>query len=290
MAISDSQKIDYLWKKLGYGATKTDTNARKKAPNEAIVSPLLLRGDKIWAQAGQIPTVIPTSTGSYVQVYLGSNAVETTEDGTATNNRTWKTELTDWIPPEFGSTYQVKVYVDDPSASDPTSTGTQIFATGSGNNDDWFFDYQSGVLHFISTNLPSSVSDSKSIYISGARYIGEYGQPGSFEIITANVINAVTADFANSVTTNTVVANVITAQTMTVNAITANVITANSLLLDVPLPANSGGTGLDSFTTNGILFASDAETLSFVTGTSGKILQINSTGEPVFDDLNGGTY
>jgi hypothetical protein len=177
------------------------------------------------------------------------------------------------------------VYVDDPSASDPTSTGTQIFATGSGNNDEWFFDYQSGVLHFISTNLPSSVSDSKSIYISGARYIGEYGQPGSFEIITANVINAVTADFANSVTTN-----VITAQTMTVNAITANVITANSLLLDVPLPANSGGTGLDSFTTNGILFASDTETLSFVTGTSGKILQINSTGEPVFDDLNGGTY
>ena len=25
MAISDSQKVDYLWKKLGYGKAKTDT-------------------------------------------------------------------------------------------------------------------------------------------------------------------------------------------------------------------------------------------------------------------------
>lgn len=285
MAISDSQKVDYLWKKLGYGATKTDTNARKKAPNEAIVSPLLIRGDKIWNKAADIPTVIPTADAYPVGVYLGASSVETTEDGTATNNRTWKTGLTDWIPPEFGPTYQVKVYVDNPSASDPTSTGTQIFATGSGNDDEWFFDYQSGVLHFISTNLPSSISDSKTVYISGARYVGTFGQPASFETLTANVFSAVTADIEESVTTNTVVA-----QTITTNTITANVITANSLVLDTPLPANSGGTGLDTFTQNGILFASDSSTLSFVTGTSGKIMQINSSGEPIFDDLNGGDY
>ena len=48
MAITDAKKVDYLWKKLGYGATKTDTNAAKKAPNEAIASPLLLRGDNTW--------------------------------------------------------------------------------------------------------------------------------------------------------------------------------------------------------------------------------------------------
>ena len=27
MAITDAKKVDYLWKKLGYGVTKTDTNA-----------------------------------------------------------------------------------------------------------------------------------------------------------------------------------------------------------------------------------------------------------------------
>lgn len=284
MAIADNQKVDYLWKKLGYGATKTDTNDRKKAPNEAIVSPLLLRGDKIWSKAGDIPTVIPTTDTTIITVYLGSDSVETTEDGTATNNRTWKTGLGDWIPPEFGSTYQVKVYIDNPSASDPTSTGTQVFATGSGNNDEWFFDYQSGVLHFISDNLPSSLSESKTIYISGARYVGVFGQPASFESLTANTFDAVTVD------AETLVSNVVTAQTITTNVITANVITANTLLLDTPLPANSGGTGLDSFVQNGILFASDTSTLAFVTGTTGKILQINNSGEPVFDDLNGGDF
>jgi hypothetical protein len=40
MAISDTQKIDYLWKKIGYAATKTDTAANKDATNEEIASPL----------------------------------------------------------------------------------------------------------------------------------------------------------------------------------------------------------------------------------------------------------
>lgn len=289
MAISDSQKVDYLWKKLGYGATKTDTNARKKAPNEAIVSPLLIRGDKIWNKAADIPTVIPTADAYPVGVYLGASSVETSEDGTATNNRTWKTGLTDWIPPEFGPTYQVKVYVDNPSASDPTSTGTQIFATGSGNDDEWFFDYQSGVLHFISTNLPSSISDSKTVYISGARYVGTFGQPASFETLSANVISSTTIT-ANTITSNVFVAQTISTNTITSNTISANVITANTLNLENPLETQYGGTGLDAFTQNGILFASDNSTLAFVTGTSGKIMQINSSGEPIFDDLNGGDY
>ena len=41
MAISDSQKVDLLWKKVGFGKAKTDTNAQKKAPNESIVSDLI---------------------------------------------------------------------------------------------------------------------------------------------------------------------------------------------------------------------------------------------------------
>ena len=61
MAIADAKKVDYLWKKLGYGATKTDTSANKAAPNEAIASPLLLRGDKVWNQANGIPGTMPVS-------------------------------------------------------------------------------------------------------------------------------------------------------------------------------------------------------------------------------------
>jgi len=177
MAITDAKKVDYLWKKIGYAATKTDTNAAKKAPNEAIASPLLLRGDKVWTEANNIPGTQPGSSSGVVTVYPASTPDETTNDGTAAANRTWKTGLTDWIPPEFGSTYQVKVYIHTSGdAGNAASGGDQVFATGSGNDDEWFFDYQSGVLHFIGANLPNGINFSgKSVYICGARYTGPIG-------------------------------------------------------------------------------------------------------------------
>ena len=200
MAITDAKKVDYLWKKIGYGATKTDTNANKAAPNEAIASPLLLRGDRTWNQASSIPATIPGSTTSIVRIYATSSPEETTADNTATANRTWKTGQTDWIPPEFGSTYGVKVYIHTSSdAGNAASSGTQVFAAGSGNNDEFFFDYQSGVLHFIGSNLPDGVNFSgKSVYVSGARYVGPIGlqnlttTTGNTEFDGNNINNVVT--------------------------------------------------------------------------------------------------
>ena len=179
MAITDTQKVDYLWKKLGYAATKSDTNANKKAPNEAIASPLILRADKVLKESSSIPGTQPASSTGVVTVYPTSSPIETTLDNTATANRTWKTGQTDWISPEFGSTYQVKVYIHTSSDAAGASGGDQVFATGSGNDDEWFFDYQSGVLHFIGTNLPNGINFSgKSVYIAGARYSGTFGVGG----------------------------------------------------------------------------------------------------------------
>ena len=177
MAITDAKKIDYLWKKVGYGATKTDTNAAKAAPNEAIASPLLLRGDKTWNEANSIPGTQPGSSSGVVTVYPSGSPVQTTMDGTATANRSWKTGTTDWIPPEFGATYGVKIYIHTTGdAGNAASSGTRVFPGGSGNNDEFFFDYQSGVLHFIGTNLPNGVNFSgKSVYVCGARYTGTLG-------------------------------------------------------------------------------------------------------------------
>jgi len=188
MAITDAKKVDYLWKKIGYGVAKTDTNANKKAPNESIASPLLLNGANTWNRADQIPAVLPGSTTGVVTVYPTSTPTEAVVDNTTVEaNRTWKTNLIDWIPPEFGSTYQVKVYIHTSSdAANAASSGTQVFATGSGNNDEWFFDYQAGVLHFIGSNLPNGVDfTGKSVYIAGGRYTGTKG----LQNITSNTGN-----------------------------------------------------------------------------------------------------
>ena len=48
MAVTDAQKVDYLWKKVGFGVAKTDTSAIKSASNEANASPLLIRGDTLF--------------------------------------------------------------------------------------------------------------------------------------------------------------------------------------------------------------------------------------------------
>lgn len=182
MAISDNQKVDFLWKKVGYGVAKTDQNSIKAAPNEALSSPMLIRGDQIWAYSELIPQVLPADTTLYVEIYddgaNGESAVEAVEDNTSTANRTWKTNLENWIPVEFGATYQVKVYAAPSGTSNPQTSGTRLFAAGSGNNDEWVFDYKAGILNFIGNNLPTSVNGTNVIYICGARYIGPTGRIG----------------------------------------------------------------------------------------------------------------
>jgi hypothetical protein len=178
MAISDAQKVDYLFKKLGFGVAKTDTSTNKSPANESISSPLLIRGDSMYISADQItstPTLLTGNVAGIVSVYRDtlSSSVQATNDGTAATNRTWKTNLTDWIGPEFGAGYAVKVYTGSGGSSSTAATLTALPVDGSGNNDSWFFDYQSGVLNFADTNVPSTIG--AQIWVVGARYVGGKG-------------------------------------------------------------------------------------------------------------------
>lgn len=175
MTISTTQQVDFLWKKVGYGVSKSDIPSIKDATNENIISSPFLPGDKIWTQSELIPAVKPLIDSSIVRVYGSTNIAKCTEDVTSTINRTWLTGLTDWIPTQFGSTYQVQVYLAPSNTIDPQGTGDQLYAAGSGNDDEWIFDYQSGVLHFIGANLPAFDFTNKSIFIYGGKYIGNKG-------------------------------------------------------------------------------------------------------------------
>ena len=181
--------------------------------------------------------------------------IETTNDATATANRTWKTGITDWIPPEFGSTYQVKVYIDSAGAANPQSSGSQIFAAGSGNDDQWFFDYQSGVLHFIGNNLPSGISGNV-IYVSGARYKGAFGTsvPGAItegdlqgsvfgddsSLLVDGVGNIIVGDVVNSsVITNALYTPLIDTQDSSTITIVPAVIFNSDITVENDIVANN---------------------------------------------------
>lgn len=191
MAVTDATRVDLLLKKLA-GVAKTDTAANKSVSNESIASPALNRGDSIWLNAYLVPPTANASIGT-VAGYLQNNRVECTPDTTSQRMSgsvypTWKTGLTDWIPPEFDTinvtnSYRVKVFYGPSGLTDPsTSGGTQIFADGILGTGEWYFDYQAGLLHFYGNSIPTGMTSSHVIYVFGYRYVGPKGFDYAFKI------------------------------------------------------------------------------------------------------------
>jgi hypothetical protein len=179
MAYTDAQKVDLLYKKLS-GVAKTDTSTLKGASNEANSSPTLIRLDTAWTKSAEIPETPPGANSSIITIYQNTTAVQCVGDITTTPTSsvypTWQTRLTDWIPPEFGSGYFIKVYSDTSGVANAVSTGTQLSDAGIAGVGEWFFDYQAGILNFVgSSPIPAALTSSKVIYITGYRYVGEKG-------------------------------------------------------------------------------------------------------------------
>jgi hypothetical protein len=57
-----------------------------------------------------------------------------------------------------------------------------------------------------------------------------------------------------------------------------------------PIAVADGGTGRATLTANSIMFPNTTTSFGFATGTSGQVLQLSTTGIPVFGHLDGGTY
>jgi len=189
MTISVNQQVDFLWKKIGFGVAKTDVPSIKDATNESIISSPFIPGHKIWADAILVPPVKPAVTSAVVHIHAQNtnSALECTMDITSTPYRTWFTGFQDWIPIEFGSTYQVKVFLAPTGSSTPETTGIQLYAAGTNNDDEWYFDYEAGVLNFIGTTLPAQTWIGKKIFVCGARYVGIKGMSQSASSLIGNI-------------------------------------------------------------------------------------------------------
>jgi len=191
---TESQQLDYLWKKIGYGVAKTAEPTALNAANEGTASPLLYRGDLVWAQSGNIPSTPPASTTSIVQVYTDTAAVQTTEIPSAPDNQSWTTNLANWIPTQFGPNYLVRVYAGPSGAANIRATGTQLNQSGSGVDDTWFFDYQAGIINFNGANIPTAIgtSTANTIYVMGYTYVGVFGVDGTVKSSISNGTSNVT--------------------------------------------------------------------------------------------------
>ena len=190
---TQQQKVDYLFKKIGFTKTKTGVaedqtsgfsgDTKKAPPNEAIPSPLVVPSTSLWSDSSLIPTTPPTSNTAYVGIYTAANAYRMTVDSTVANERTFIARQTfgdsssaiqgDWIDTQFGADYLVKVYMGNPSG-----ISTNLSAAGtSGKDDVWFFDYSSGVLNFNGADLDGQLAgiSTDNVYLVGYRYTGGKG-------------------------------------------------------------------------------------------------------------------
>jgi hypothetical protein len=187
MAILDSEKIDFLWKRVLFGVTKTASALVKFASNETIASLPPVLPTQIWGDAALITPTPPETDTAAVAVQTGAQRVRMTADPTSPANQTWlatatygvpNTRNTDFIPPTFGVGYAVKVWIGDPNGG----PAARIFPDTTG--EEFVFDYAAGVLIFtgnIPSNKPATVgtgsvsTGSNGIYIETYRYIGLKG-------------------------------------------------------------------------------------------------------------------
>ena len=164
MAISDSDKIDFLWKKVIFGVTRTANESEKSGSNETIPSPLPAYSTNIWTQADttSIPSTPPTSNTSVITVY--SSLALTADSTSLPAGCAWISGMSNFIPTTFGSNYQVRVYVGDPN-----NGGTRIYPDATGY--EYVFDYVAGVLNFDNGIPANALADG--IYISAYQYNGQ---------------------------------------------------------------------------------------------------------------------
>jgi len=79
-------------------------------------------------------------------------------------------------------------------------------------------------------------------------------------------------------------------QGIVTSSTTTGKVSISELVLQTVLGTKYGGTGLSSFTKNGVMFGANSSVIGFITGASGAVMQITSNGTPAFTDLDGGSF
>jgi hypothetical protein len=125
-----------------------------------------------------------------------------------------------------------------------------------------------------SNTAPSSLANGEIAYsyASNKLFIGQTttsGSPVTVEYIGGKLLVDKVANLESIIVSGS--------GTFQTESITANNVTVTNLRMN-------------GFPENAVLWTKANSIVDFVTGTTGKIMQIAANGSPVFDDLNGGAY
>ena len=84
--------------------------------------------------------------------------------------------------------------------------------------------------------------------------------------------------------------NVINTANYTLATLVSNLTGGSVSGLSTAIVVADGGTGRNTITSNGVVYGQGTSAVAVATGTDGQVLQINSSGVPVFGGIDGGTY
>ena len=155
----------------------------------------------------------------------------------------------------------------------------------SGNADDDEFSSPWSDAQFNSLYLDSNLSVTGTSTVTGnSTYGGTLGVTGATTLSsTLAVTGALSANGGiNTASGDLTIAPAGGDTTVTGTLTVSGALSANSASLTTALPVGSGGTGLQSYTSNGYFIANTGGTaMSFITGTQYQLLQFNGSGVPV---------
>jgi len=181
------------------------------------------------------------------------------------------------------------ISLDDPVLVLADNSGTTVdgvdrgirfkYGDGTATKEGFFgFDHQTERFVFTKDEDFSGGEDASSPW-HDAQFGGVYAGDVTVGISTNNTITTTTGNLVLDSAGGTIDIN-------------DNVDISGSLVLGTDLAVAHGGTGMSSFTGNGVFISnSGGSALTFLTGTQGDVIQFNSSGNPISSNIiDGGTY
>jgi hypothetical protein len=181
------------------------------------------------------------------------------------------------------------VSLDDPVLVLADNSGTAVdgidrgvrfkYGDGTATKEGFFgFDHQTERFVFTKDEDFSGGEDASSPW-HDAQFGGVYAGDVTVGISTNNTITTTSGNLVLDSASGTIDIN-------------DNVDISGSLVLGTDLAVAHGGTGISSFTANGVFISNSSGTaISFLTGTTGDMIQFNSSGNPISSAvIDGGTY